>query len=134
MHAPVAEPTPAPEIKTTAWSRVKRVVEWLPKRLFYPDGPSSLELSAAEAPAAAPAAEGAPAVVDGAHPAPPTTAEMEQQLLAAIVVSDEALLGLADARAQAVRTWLIEQGKVPAERVFLIATTLKGPRVQLNLR
>jgi outer membrane protein OmpA-like peptidoglycan-associated protein len=44
------------------------------------------------------------------------------------------LLGLADARAQAVRTWLIEQGKVPAERVFLIATTLKGPRVQLNLR
>ena len=134
VHAPVAEPTPAPEIKTTAWSRVKRVVEWLPKRLFYPDGPSSLELSAAEAPAAAPAAEGAPAVVDGAHPAPPTTAEMEQQLLAAIVVSDEALLGLADARAQAVRTWLIEQGKVPAERVFLIATTLKGPRVQLNLR
>ncbi|MEY4488979.1 MAG: hypothetical protein RIQ79_1487, partial [Verrucomicrobiota bacterium] len=136
--APAAEPSLAPETKPTRWSRVKHVVGWLPKRLFYPDAPPSAETSASgksvDTGAAVASSDGASTVVSGMPPAPPTQAEMEQQLLAGIVVSDESLRGLAEARAQAVRTWLIEQGKVPAERVFLVATSLKGARVQLNLR
>jgi outer membrane protein OmpA-like peptidoglycan-associated protein len=33
-------------------------------------------------------------------------------------VGDEDVRLLAQQRAQAVKTWLLEQGKVPAERVF----------------
>jgi uncharacterized protein involved in outer membrane biogenesis len=48
-------------------------------------------------------------------------AEMEKLILASIQVGDDELRLLAQQRAQAVKTWLLEQGKVPAERVFLLA-------------
>lgn len=48
-------------------------------------------------------------------------AEMEKLILTSIQVGDDDLRLLAQQRAQAVKTWLLEQGKVPAERVFLLA-------------
>lgn len=48
--------------------------------------------------------------------------EMEKLILASIQVGDDELRLLAQQRAQAVKTWLLEQGKVPAERVFLLAS------------
>ena len=48
-------------------------------------------------------------------------AEMEKLILASIQVGDDELRLLAQQRAQAVKSWLVEQGKVPAERVFLLA-------------
>ena len=37
-------------------------------------------------------------------------------------------------RAQAIRTWLLESGKVPAERIFLAPVAGSGARVNLNLK
>ena len=48
-------------------------------------------------------------------------AEMEKLILTSVQVGDDDLRLLAQQRAQAVKTWLLEQGKVPAERVFLLA-------------
>ena len=48
-------------------------------------------------------------------------AEMEKLILASIQVGDDELRLLAQQRAQAIKGWLVEQGKVPAERVFLLA-------------
>jgi uncharacterized protein involved in outer membrane biogenesis len=45
--------------------------------------------------------------------------EMEKLILANSSVGDEDLRLLARQRAQAVKSWLVEKGKVPAERVFL---------------
>jgi hypothetical protein len=50
--------------------------------------------------------------------------EMEQLLLANTQVGDEALRQLAEARAGAAKSWLVETGKIPAERVFLVAPRL----------
>lgn len=47
--------------------------------------------------------------------------EMEKLILASIQVGDDELRLLAQQRAQTVKAWLLEQGKVPAERVFLLA-------------
>jgi len=48
-------------------------------------------------------------------------AEMEQLMLANAEVGDNDLRQLANARAQAAKTWLVEIGKVEAERVFIVA-------------
>jgi hypothetical protein len=45
--------------------------------------------------------------------------EMQTLLLAHFTPSDSDLLTLADARAQQVQSWLVEQGKVAPERLFL---------------
>lgn len=86
--------------------------------------------SEAKSPAGADSKDSAPAPAPSLLP----PAEMEAQLAATIAIPDESLRALAEARAQAARAWLLEQGKVPAERVFLTAPTTKGSRVQLNLR
>jgi hypothetical protein len=114
---------------------------------LYPPRKTPAKTTAAEASETAKAAAGAEAAqpVDltssDAQTTPAQTgapqlsaAEMEGKLLGGITIQDEALRALADARAQSVRNWLLEQGKVPAERVFLIAPSAKGSRVQLNLR
>jgi hypothetical protein len=49
---------------------------------------------------------------------------MERLMLANAQVAEETLRQLADARAGAAKTWLVETGKVPAERVFLVAPHL----------
>ena len=51
-------------------------------------------------------------------------AEMEKLLLESYKVDDPALVALANARAQAVKTWLVEHGHVAPERVFIIAPKL----------
>jgi hypothetical protein len=50
--------------------------------------------------------------------------EMEQLMLANAQVAEEELRQLADARAGAAKTWLVETGKIPAERVFIVAPHL----------
>ncbi len=78
---------------------------------------------------------GAPTELMTADGVPVLTPEAAfAKLVATIEVTDDDLRALADARAQAVRTWLIGPGQVPAERVFIIASGAKGPRVDFNLR
>jgi len=48
-------------------------------------------------------------------------AEMEKLILANTSVGDEDVRLLAQQRAQAVKNWLLEKGKVPADRIFLLA-------------
>jgi uncharacterized protein involved in outer membrane biogenesis len=48
--------------------------------------------------------------------------EMEQMMLANLPVSDADLNVLADERSAIVKDWLTEKGKIPAERVYLLAS------------
>jgi hypothetical protein len=48
-------------------------------------------------------------------------AEMEQLMLANAPVRDDDLRQLANARAQAAKSWLVESGKIDAERVFIVS-------------
>jgi hypothetical protein len=48
--------------------------------------------------------------------------EMEQMMLANLPVSDADLDVLADERSAIVKDWLTEKGKIPAERVYLLAS------------
>ena len=50
--------------------------------------------------------------------------EMETLMLTHAQTTDEDLRVLANARAQAAKEWLVSEGKVPAERVFLVAPKL----------
>lgn len=65
-------------------------------------------------------------------------AEAEALLLANVEVGDEDLKALALQRAQEVRAWLVDTGKVPAERIFLVAppeqVTTGGRQVHFSLR
>ena len=70
-------------------------------------------------------------------------AEMEQLMLANAPVRDDDLRQLANARAQAAKGWLVENGKVAAERVFIVAAKTgaegindagKPTRVDFSLR
>jgi hypothetical protein len=45
-------------------------------------------------------------------------------MLAHTSIGEDDLRLLANARAQAAKEWLVTQGKVPAERVFLLAPKL----------
>jgi hypothetical protein len=49
------------------------------------------------------------------------SAEMEQLMLANAKVADDDLRQLGNARAQAAKGWLVETGKVAAERVFIVS-------------
>ncbi len=53
-------------------------------------------------------------------------AEMERMLLDGIRVDEAALRRLAEARAQAVLDWLVGQGGVAADRLFVVAPKLGG--------
>ena len=61
---------------------------------------------------------------------PVPVAEMESLILANTSISEEDLRLLANARAQAAKEWLVTQGKVPAERVFLLAPKLGGDELK----
>ncbi len=82
-------------------------------------GPSSM------AAAAKPAATAKSASGAGAAPAAPGAADvaqmMEERLLAEIRVTDDELRELAQARARAVQSALLESGQIPAERIFILA-------------
>jgi hypothetical protein len=67
-----------------------------------------------------------------------TAEELRQQLAPAMVVEDSELRLLAQERAKGIREYLIEQGRLPDERVFLVEAELaasegKAIRVHLNL-
>lgn len=47
-------------------------------------------------------------------------AEMEQLIVANIQVNDNDLTALAERRANAARNWLVENGKIPDERIFVV--------------
>jgi hypothetical protein len=52
--------------------------------------------------------------------------EMERMLLAHFEAGDAALIRLADERAQAVKDWLVTNGGVAGERVFVVASKTGG--------
>jgi hypothetical protein len=57
-------------------------------------------------------------------------AEMEKLMLANTSVGEDDLRLLGNARAQAAKEWLVTQGKVPAERVFLLAPKLAADELK----
>ncbi|MGB4065456.1 MAG: DUF748 domain-containing protein [Azonexus sp.] len=66
--------------------------------------------------------------------------EMEKLMLANLPVSDDDIKALAGRRAEAVQGWLVDQGKVPPERVFLLPSKVeadekgKASRVDFSLK
>ena len=97
--------------------------------------------NAAPAPVAAEPAQpeavaATPALDENGQPIAPTIslADMEARLAERIDIPDTELASLADARAQAIRAWLLETGKVAGERVFLAPSAATGRRVNLNLK
>ena len=67
--------------------------------------------------------------------------EMEQLMLANIVVNDSDLEALAERRAIAARNWLVEQGKIASERIFVVGMhetkegdQKKGNRAEFSLK
>jgi uncharacterized protein involved in outer membrane biogenesis len=56
--------------------------------------------------------------------------EMETLMLTHAQVGDEDLRALANARAQAAKDWLVNEGKIPAERVFLVAPKLSADGIK----
>ena len=66
--------------------------------------------------------------------------EMEKLMLTYLPASDEDVRQLALRRAEYVQSWLVEQGKVPTERVFLVEPKVeadgkgKGSRVDFSLK
>ena len=59
---------------------------------------------------------------------------MAARLAGRIEIADAELQALGEARAQAVRAWLLDSGKVPGERIFLSPVSSGGGRVNLNLK
>jgi hypothetical protein len=66
--------------------------------------------------------------------------EMEKLMLANLPVSDDDIKALAGRRAEVVQGWLVDQGKVPPERVFLLPPKVgadekgKASRVDFSLK
>ncbi|SHG75258.1 DUF748 domain-containing protein [Massilia sp. CF038] len=73
-----------------------------------------------------------------------TNADMEQMILANVEVDDDDLQSLARRRSQAAKDWLIKNGQVKEERVYIVAAhsadaadkngKKSGPRVEFALR
>jgi hypothetical protein len=55
---------------------------------------------------------------------------MEKLMLTHAEVGDEDLRRLAEQRAGAAKDWLLGEGKIPAERVFLLAPRLSAEGVK----
>jgi hypothetical protein len=53
-----------------------------------------------------------------------SVAEMEKLILANSPISDDDLISLGNRRSQAVKEWLLTNGKVPPERLFILASKL----------
>jgi hypothetical protein len=56
--------------------------------------------------------------------------EMENLMYTNAKVGDEELRVLANKRAQAAKDWIVENGKIPAERVFLVAPKLSADGIK----
>jgi outer membrane protein OmpA-like peptidoglycan-associated protein len=55
---------------------------------------------------------------------------MEQLMITHAQVTDEDLRQLANQRAQAAKDYLVETGKVPADRVFLLASRMSAEGIK----
>jgi len=100
-------------------------------RRYSPPAPAKSGTMADAPSAAEPDAEGAAGETAGSAI---TLAEVETRLAGRIQIPDAELMALGEARAQAIRTWLLEQGQVPGDRVFLGPVSPTGTRVNLNLK
>ena len=125
--APQETEVNAAKVKTGASVEVGRLRRFAAKPKPAPVAPPPSTPFAIYAPA--------PAAVTVSQVAAPVVAPelMEARLSSLIEIPEEELRALADARAQAVRTWLLENGKIAPERIFLGPTTTKGARAELNL-
>jgi hypothetical protein len=56
--------------------------------------------------------------------------EMETLMLTHVQVTDEDLRLLANARAQSAKDWIVTEGKIPAERVFIVAPKLTSDGIK----
>ena len=63
-----------------------------------------------------------------------SVAEMETQLLGQIRITDAEVQQLGHARAQAIRAWLLANGGIASERVFLAPSSDGGLKTRLNLK
>ena len=68
----------------------------------------------------------------GKSPEPLTVDEMKAKLLEGFVVDDGQLRLLAQQRAQHIRDFLIQNGKVPSDQVFLVEVAL-NPTVEKGM-
>ena len=80
----------------------------------------------------------APTPATGATPAGPSVEEMTGRLAETMTVTDDDLRALAAARAQRVRDYFLNEGRIAADRLFLTQgkeqKENKGPRVFLSLQ
>lgn len=90
----------------------------------------ALAREAAGAPVSAPAGSGTAAAKGNKAAVPTVAAEdvprLEEVLLAGQTVGEDELRQLAERRGRSVRNWLVEEGKVPVERVFLLVPRLES--------
>ncbi|MFO1475859.1 MAG: DUF748 domain-containing protein [Verrucomicrobiota bacterium] len=128
-----AELLKSPRAAATSTNTVVRKSSAPPARTTAVErGVTSLQRFVGSAPVAAAAAPGAPAAAAPADP-------IEAAVLAATVVTDADYEALATERARAVRDYLVQPGRVAAERVFLSETQSggvkrEGARAYLQLR
>jgi len=122
-QAPVSVAAPASADK----SLLRRVVDVITFGLFSSDPAQPAEPAKAAAVAA-----------PGVAPAGPSPEEMVGRLAETMPVDDNDLRALAAARAQRVRDYFLNEGKIAADRLFLTQAKEqkenKGPRVFLSLQ
>jgi hypothetical protein len=73
-------------------------------------------------------------MVGGAVPVGLSPEEMAARLAERIEVPEAELLALGDARARAIREWLLASGGVAGARVFVVPVKAGGTRATLNLK
>jgi len=139
--SPAATARPVAPAEEDAAGRLK--VGRLPR--FYVKGDYAKGASAAGSGPSAPPASGSGAAgtdrpkegtADTADTRAPAIAldEMEAKLAARIEIPPAELQAVGEARALAIRAWLVETGKVAPERVLLTPVAATGMRVNLNLK
>jgi hypothetical protein len=117
---PVARPAPA--APSSQFGRLRR---------FNPAPASPVKPSAPAPAPVAPVASGEPAS-EGVVPL--NLADIEARLAERIEIPETEVQALGEARAQAIRVWMLETGKVAPERIFLGPVAATGTRVNLNLK
>lgn len=125
-QAPVTAAAPA---SAASKSLLRRVVDFITFGVFSDDPVQPAEPAKVVVPAGAPAAA----------PAGPSLEEMVGRLAETMVVDDNDLRALAAVRAQRVRDYFLNEGKIAADRLFLTQDKgglkeNKGPRVFLSLQ
>ena len=140
--APVARPAAPPAEEPASRLKVGRLPRFYVKGDYARGAPVPGTASPAPAPSGKDSAgtagpkDGKAASADAADaPAPVVPLdEMEARLAARIEIPPADLQAVGEARALAIRAWLVEAGKVAPERVLLAPVVATGMRVNLNLK